>query len=226
MDVTDFVNKTKRPDDGDPRRRQILEAAGRLFHRFGFRKTSLDDIARECRISKKTIYQYFDGKDDLVRSVLFELVYEKVDSVLWVFGDLIPEKMKGFVPEPAEKPSIREMLRAITGFAQRVRQRVSVQMFADLRTDYPELWNGFWAMREPFLKAVVEMIELGQKNGEVRPGVNALVATELMFTGFESLLNSQQLIARGIGLSEISITFLDILSYGLLTGPPPEAKPE
>jgi TetR/AcrR family fatty acid metabolism transcriptional regulator len=226
MELTDIIRRPRQPEDGDPRRRQILEAAGRLFYRYGFRKTSLDDIARECRISKKTIYGYFDGKDGLVHDVLFELVYEKVDSVLWVFGDLIPEELKSLVPEPAAKPSIREMLKAITGFAQRMRQRVSLQMLTDLRSDYPELWSGFWAMREPFIRAVVEMIELGQKNGEVRPDVNPLVATELMLTGFESLLNSQLLAAQGVGLSDISLTFLDILSYGVLTGPPPEVSPK
>jgi AcrR family transcriptional regulator len=226
MDLVDIIQRIRQPENDDPRRRQILESSGRLFYRYGFRKTSLDDIARECRISKKTIYQYFDGKDGLVSAVLFELVYEKVDSVLWVFGDLIPEELKSLVPEPAARPSIREMLKAVMGFAQRVRQRVSLQMLTDLRTDYPDLWNGFWSMREPFIKAVVEMIALGQKSGEVRPDVNPLVATELMLTGFESMLSSQLLAAHGIGLSDISLTFLDIVSYGVLTGPPPEASSE
>ncbi len=226
MDLVDIIQRTRQPENNDPRRRQILEAAGRFFYRYGFRKTSLDDIARECRISKKTIYQYFDGKDGLVSAVLFELVYEKVDSVLWVFGDLIPEELKSLVPEPAARPSIREMLTAVTGFAQKTRQRVSLQMLTDLRTDYPELWSDFWAMREPFIEAVVEMIELGQKNGEVRPDVNPLVATELMLTGFESMLSSQLLAAQGIGVSDIGVSFLNILSFGLLTEPPPEASSE
>jgi AcrR family transcriptional regulator len=226
MELKDIIHGTRQPENDDPRRRQILEAAGRLFYRYGFRKTSLDDIARECRISKKTIYQYFDGKDGLVRAVLFELVYEKMDSVLWVFGDLLPAEFKGLTPNPAQKPSIGEMLKAVTDFAQRMRRRSSLQMLTDLRTDYPELWKGLMEMREPFITAVVEMIELGQKNGEVRPDVNPLVATEPMLTGFESMMSSQTLAAQGIGLSDIGVSFLNILSYGLLTGPPPEVFPE
>lgn len=226
MDLVDIIQRTRQPENDDPRRRQILEAAGRLFNRYGFRKTSLDDIARECRISKKTIYQYFDGKDGLVSAVLFELVYEKVDSVLWVFGDLIPEELKSLIPKPADKPSIREMLKAITGFAQRTRQRVSLQMLTDLRTDYPDLWQGLLAMQEPFVRGVVEMIERGQREGDVHPGIDPIVASEILFTAFDSLLNSQVLNARGIGPGEIGVNFLRIVSHGLLTGPSPAEDEE
>jgi|GEM_PF-4056478 len=230
MDIEDIIRSTRQPVNGDPRRRQILEAAGRLFYRYGFRRTSLDDIARECRISKKTIYQYFEGKDELVRAVIFELVYEKMDSILWVFGDLLPAEFSGFMGrsdrEPTRESSIREMLKAVTDFAQRMRQRSSLQMLTDLRTDYPELWKGLLAIREPFVNAIMEMIEQGQRSGDVRPDVNPLVATELMLTGFESVMSSQILAAHGVGLSNIGVSFLNILSYGLLTGAPPEGDAE
>ena len=50
-------------------RESILEASYMLFHRYGIRSVSMDDIARELTISKKTIYQYFKDKDDLVSTV-------------------------------------------------------------------------------------------------------------------------------------------------------------
>lgn len=43
----------------------ILEAAARLFARFGPRKTTIDDIAREAGLGKGTIYLYFDRKEDI-----------------------------------------------------------------------------------------------------------------------------------------------------------------
>lgn len=228
MDIQEIARYIERPEKEDPKRRQILEAAGRLFYRYGFRRTSLDDIARECRISKKTIYRHFEGKDELVRTVLFELVSEKMDSVLWVFGNLIPPDYREFVHQPdhetGAKPSIREMLKAVTEFAQRTRQRFSMQMHTDLRTDYPELWRDLLEMRKPFIKGVVEIIERGRENGDVRREINPLVATELIFTAYESLLNSSVLNTQGIGPSEIGLTFLEILRHGLLTEPPPEDK--
>lgn len=43
----------------------IIEAADNLFHRYGYSKTSLDDIASEAGLGKGTIYYYFESKEDI-----------------------------------------------------------------------------------------------------------------------------------------------------------------
>ncbi|MFM8450341.1 MAG: TetR/AcrR family transcriptional regulator, partial [Haliscomenobacter sp.] len=45
---------------------QILEKAEGLFMRLGVKSVSMDDVARELGISKKTLYQYFPTKEDLI----------------------------------------------------------------------------------------------------------------------------------------------------------------
>ncbi len=45
------------------RRDEIAEMFKKYFHHYGFKKTSVDDVAAELHISKKTIYEYFDSKD-------------------------------------------------------------------------------------------------------------------------------------------------------------------
>ena len=45
---------------------KIIEGAGSLFLRYGIRSVSMDDIANNLAISKKTLYQYFKDKDDIV----------------------------------------------------------------------------------------------------------------------------------------------------------------
>jgi AcrR family transcriptional regulator len=45
------------------RRDEIADMFKQYFHHYGFKKTSVDDIAAEIHISKKTIYEYFDSKD-------------------------------------------------------------------------------------------------------------------------------------------------------------------
>jgi AcrR family transcriptional regulator len=51
------------------RREQILDAATRLFSAYGFKKTSVDDVASEAGISKPTLYAYFEDKEALFSSV-------------------------------------------------------------------------------------------------------------------------------------------------------------
>jgi AcrR family transcriptional regulator len=48
---------------------RIIETSGRLFMRYGVKSITMDDIAKELGISKKTIYQHFSDKDEIVFQV-------------------------------------------------------------------------------------------------------------------------------------------------------------
>src|SRR5262245_57365368 len=52
--------------DSENAKQRILKTAVELFGKFGFRSISMHDIARHLGISKKTIYQYFADKDEIV----------------------------------------------------------------------------------------------------------------------------------------------------------------
>ena len=47
------------------KKEQIIEVARQLFHKYGFKKVSMDEIAKEAGVTKKTIYSYFKSKEEL-----------------------------------------------------------------------------------------------------------------------------------------------------------------
>jgi len=49
---------------------EIVQKASEIFMKYGIKAVTMDDLARELSISKKTIYKYFDDKKDLVRSIV------------------------------------------------------------------------------------------------------------------------------------------------------------
>lgn len=53
-------------------RERILVKANELFNRFGFRRVTMDEIALKTGMSKKTIYQSFENKDEIVNAVVEE----------------------------------------------------------------------------------------------------------------------------------------------------------
>ena len=63
------------------RETQILEAAERVFMRFGPRRTTMDDIADEVGISRPAVYQYFKTKKELLRNVVERLHRETLKAV-------------------------------------------------------------------------------------------------------------------------------------------------
>src|SRR5215217_3856307 len=60
----------------EPKER-ILVKAHELFNRYGIRSVSMDDIAAQLGMSKKTLYQYYVDKDELVNEVFEEIFAKK-----------------------------------------------------------------------------------------------------------------------------------------------------
>ena len=68
----------------DERAQKIIVSALKSFEQVGVRSISVDDICKEQRLSKKTFYQYFPSKEDLVREVLMyrnNLIFDKFDRM-------------------------------------------------------------------------------------------------------------------------------------------------
>jgi TetR/AcrR family transcriptional regulator len=64
----------------DAKRDQILMAAIGVFGRYGYRRTSMDQIARAAGISRPSLYAYFTGKEDMFRAVGGLLLTEVLDA--------------------------------------------------------------------------------------------------------------------------------------------------
>lgn len=54
---------------------QIIEAARKLFNKYGFKKVTMDEIARESGVTKKTVYTYFSSKEDLLKYFIKEELF-------------------------------------------------------------------------------------------------------------------------------------------------------
>jgi len=54
------------------KKEQVINTARELFSYRGYRKVSMDEIARVSGVTKRTIYRYFKDKDDLIKFFLYE----------------------------------------------------------------------------------------------------------------------------------------------------------
>lgn len=67
------ANPTRAASLREDTREAILNAATRLFHRFGYRKMTMCDVAEEARLSRPTVYLYFANKEELALGVIDRL---------------------------------------------------------------------------------------------------------------------------------------------------------
>jgi AcrR family transcriptional regulator len=97
-----FVKPFDVSDPKDRKRKRILEAATNLFIQQGYRKTSVDEVAREAGVAKGTVYLYYKTKSDLL---MHAIGYEKMRFV----GDVF----EMFQQDISDRDKLREYLRQV-----------------------------------------------------------------------------------------------------------------
>ena len=101
-------NKIQKSDFRKMMKDKIINKAKEMFLRLGFKSITMDDIACEMCISKKTIYKYFSNKDVLIEESV-ELVHKEVHETI----DKIVSKNFNAIEENFEiKRMFREMFRS------------------------------------------------------------------------------------------------------------------
>jgi len=113
------------------RKEDIANAFQRHFNHFGFKKTSVDDIAKELQISKKTIYQFFDTKEEIFYFVVNRVAQQYVNRMR---TDLAPlptfqEKLAGLLREIFTQA--KKWLRSNDAFEFRYKYEIAELAFKD-----------------------------------------------------------------------------------------------
>ena len=60
----------------------ILRSAKELFRKYGYHKTSVNEIAKKARIAKATIYKYFDSKEHILDEILMAYLDMNLKEIL------------------------------------------------------------------------------------------------------------------------------------------------
>ena len=119
-----------KPDLTTERRTQILNAAEKVFNRFGFNKATMDDIVAESGLSKGTLYWYYKSKDALILALLDRIFvgelshYEK----LIVAEGTASERLKILMQSVAQEMSrLKHLLPLLFEFVALAARRKSVR---------------------------------------------------------------------------------------------------
>ncbi len=144
---------------------KLIEAARELFLRLGIRSVSMDDLARELGVSKKTIYQTVENKEELIELVLAEGTCRDI-TMLSRHRD-----------EAAD--AIDEFLRNSRHFIREMR-KIAPGALHDLRKYYPEMFrNKVQAHQTEFRRRVTENLERGMEEGLYRDDIDAEIIANL-----------------------------------------------
>lgn len=135
----------------------IIQSALSQFLQFGFKNVTVDDIARSSGISKKTLYEVFEDKDQLVsESVRFMLNCKQCE---------FDEVMKG------QLNAIEQLMKIITLMEQMI-QGMNRVCFQDLQRYYPKAYQLLEAYKkEKMLKDITDNLHQGIAEGLYRDDI-------------------------------------------------------
>ena len=185
----------------------IMRTADSLFSEEGIREVSIDDICRKLGISKKTFYQYYAQKEDLVADVVTNNVRKKKDE----FDRIVKGK------------DIVQILKALFSMVNRKKTMVKdKRMVKDIMKYYPETFTKHAEERGKAMhRFFVDRFREGMEQGLVRSdmdvdGVQLLIC--IMHEGMTDYLDgSGHVEGVKVSFKSLAAAFEDIVTRTLLT---------
>lgn len=184
-------------------KQKILHAATKLFHKFGVRSVTMDDIARELGISKKTIYQYFQDKDEVV-TIGFQT---HIDAEIEEFTEIVK----------TSKDSLDELFR-ISLCLRRNLTDVNPSLLFDLQKYHPKSWGLWLEYKNNYIKNfIVATIHRGQAEGNFRSNLDAEVLARFRVEQVEMTFDENIFPREKFNFIDVQLAVFDHFVHGLLT---------
>lgn len=184
-------------------REKILGIAIEQFSQYGVRAITMEDIARLAGISKKTIYQEFKDKKQLVKET-FSLVLKEDQAML----NKVMEGDDGVIEHLLyTSKMVRERLSGLNPLA-----------LLEIQKYFPEVWEMFNEFKEEIIVTdIVNVIEKGKALGYFRPEINAKILANMRIDQISAAMNPSSFVRKDFSLLTLHLEMLDHFLHGIFT---------
>jgi TetR/AcrR family transcriptional regulator, cholesterol catabolism regulator len=181
----------------------ILEKADNLFHKYGVRSISMDDIARELGISKKTIYQYFKDKDDIV----YQMTQRRIEI----------DKNEFSKAYESSEDAIDELIKVSVCLRKNL-NRVNPALLFDIQKYHPRSWDLWIDYKNNYIRNyVLKSIERGKREGFFRSTLDAETLATFRIETVQMSFDDRIFPHDKFNFTEVQMTLFDHFVHGLLT---------
>ncbi|WP_162126606.1 TetR/AcrR family transcriptional regulator [Flavobacterium phycosphaerae] len=182
---------------------KIIDKATEMYLSFGFKSVTMDDIASKMGISKKTIYQHFENKTDLVEAVtmhLFETISCGIDNI-----------------QAMDKNPIEELY-AIKDFVLKNLKNESTSPIYQLQKYYPQIHKTLMSRQfEKMGDCVIENLRKGIEQGLFRDDINLELIGRFYFAGMTSIKDAELFNPIQFSSKLVQETYLEYHVRGIST---------
>ena len=180
-------------------RDKILDAVARLIERYGLKKFTVDEVAAELHISKKTLYQVFSGKDEMIRQYFEETLTSDRQSVLEAAGS---------------ERNFFEKIHAIVHSSHRY--RLPVRLMDEAKQFYPDEWARIEDLKQFKLDEFKKLLKQAADEGILRPDIHFGILSAMLERVSELFVDTDFLIENGMKASQAMDETLNIIFGGIV----------
>lgn len=179
---------------------QILSTAEDLFQRFGFKRTTIEEICSKSNVSKMTFYKYFPNKNELIKKILNNWL----DQILVTLKDI--ELMK--IP-------FTEKIKILLKLKEESNSKFSKEFIMEYMNPDPEIQNIFREFYDRGIGIFIEFIKASQLKGEVRKDIKPEFFYAILNKIIE-LAKDQALVSLYPRIADFSLEINNFIYFGIL----------
>jgi AcrR family transcriptional regulator len=182
---------------------RIIEQARELFIRLGIRSVSMDDIAGQIGMSKKTLYQHFEDKDELVeRVVAFETTRMQDECHNCA---------------TSAENAVEEIFKTMKMVMQHFRNMNPMVLF-DMHKFHANAFAKFMEHKNIFLLDIISTnLKRGVSEGYFRQDIKIEILAKFRLESMMLAFNMEAFPPAKYNVAEVTITMIENFLYGLAT---------
>lgn len=178
---------------------KILDAVARLIDQYGLKKFTVDEVAAELHISKKTLYQYFSGKDEMIRQY---------------FEATLTSDRQGILEAVVSEKNYFEKIHAIVHSSHRY--RLPVRLMDEAKQFYPDEWARIEDLKRFKLDEFKKLLKQAANEGLLRPDIHLGVLSAMLERVSDMFVDTDFLIENGMKASQAMDETLNIIFGGIV----------
>lgn len=181
---------------------RIIEQATPMFLHYGIKAITMDMIAARLGISKRTLYENFKDKTELLLACLEKAEADR-DERLGIYY--------------TQRKNVIELLLNVHEDILRFMRNASPAYFIDMERYYPKVYNRYAHEKEMHRQAIVDLLREGIGEGMIRSDINIEIVAALLSLQLELLKNADEIFQSKYTFTEIFETIFKSFIRGIAT---------
>lgn len=187
-----------------PARQRIVAAARQHFFAHGFRGVTMDDLAAELGMSKKTLYAHFPSKTALLEAILLEKFAGVEAEVAKITSEHSADFMAG----------LHELLACIT----RQTDEIKPPFVRDLQREAPEIFRVVETRRQGLIQRYFgKLLGEGRREGLIRKDIPLQIIIDILLAATRAVVNPPKMAEYGMTPKTGFAAVISVILQGIVT---------